>query len=182
LKDAGADPVFDFTDAGFVSTYRVEPRKIERILVTLMANLTKADVDAIVLEVADGVLQAETAAVLESPVFKVLVDSILFAARDSMGAVAGVDWLKHQDLDVAGLSGVLTASPLQCREAPAATGLPTYTRRKLADANVARKILGRANEDQRLIHGRAHACVKTALDDWQLDTAGEAPAALRFSG
>ena len=35
LKDAGADPVLDFTDAGLASTYLAAPEEIEAILVTL---------------------------------------------------------------------------------------------------------------------------------------------------
>ena len=97
LKDAGADPVLDFTDAGLVSTYRVAPAEMEQVLVTLTTQLTKAGVDAVVLEVADGVLQSETAALLESPAFRSIAGAILFAARDSMGAVAGVQWLSRSE-------------------------------------------------------------------------------------
>lgn len=152
LQDAGADPVLDFTDAGYVSTYRVSLPEIERVLVTLVAHLTKAGVDAVVLEVADGVLQPETAALLESPVFGSIAGSVLFTACDAMGALAGVGWLNQRGLPIAGLAGVLTAAPLQRAEASAATGLPTFARDELAEADVARKILARVAE-KRLIHG-----------------------------
>jgi dethiobiotin synthetase len=142
LKDAGAKPVLDFIDAGFVSTYRVSIEEIERVLVTLMTHLTKAGVDAIVIEIADGVLQPETAALLESPVFKSIVGGVLFTARDSMGAAAGVEWLRQRELPVAGLSGVLTTAPLQSSEASAATGLPVLSLDELANADVARKLFG----------------------------------------
>ncbi|MDJ0867269.1 MAG: DUF1611 domain-containing protein [Myxococcota bacterium] len=141
LADAGADPVLDFTDAGLVSTYRTPLAEIEGVVVTLMAHMQKAGAEVAVLEVADGILQPETAALLDSPVFQSHVDGILFTAGDAMGAVAGSAWLREHALNVVGLAGVLTAAPLQCAEAGAATGLPTFTREDLAGAETARRIL-----------------------------------------
>lgn len=152
LKDAGADPVVDFTDAGHASTFLVANDEIERVLTTLVAHLTKSGSDAIVIEVADGVLQAETAALLESPRFREIVGGVLFTARDAMGAMAGVEWLKQRNLPTAGISGVLTAAPLQCLEATQATGIATYTREDLATAETARKLLALVDE-HRFAHG-----------------------------
>lgn len=148
LKDAGADPVLDFTDAGHISTYRVDTPELERVMLTLIAHLTKAGVDAIVLEVADGVLQGETAALLESESFRQTVDGVLFTAVDSMGAMAGVDWLRRRGIRIAGLSGVLTAAPLQSSEATTVTGLETYTREDLAQAETARFLLDWLENDR----------------------------------
>ncbi|MCP4005008.1 MAG: DUF1611 domain-containing protein [bacterium] len=148
LKDAGADPVLDFTDAGYTSTYRLEAKDVERVCHTLVAHLAKSGVDAIILEVADGLLQDETAALLQSEVFRAVTSAVLFTARDSMGAVAGVNRLREYDLPVVGLSGVLTAGPLQCEEATTATGLPTYSREELAEAAVARGILAWIDEQE----------------------------------
>lgn len=156
LADAGARPVLDFTDAGYVSTYRVELPDLERILITLVAHLTTAGVDAIIIEVADGILQDETAALLGSSVFKAIVGGIFFAAGDAMGAVAGCHWLKQRGLAIAGLGGVLTAAPLQSSEATKATGLPTFTREDLEQPQIARSILARVRK-LRMISGRTNA-------------------------
>ncbi len=156
LKDAGADPVLDFTDAGFVSTYLLELPALERILVTLVAHLDRAGVDAIVLEIADGILQAETAALIESPTFRSIVSGVFFAAGDAMGAVAGCHWLTQRKLVIAGLGGLLTAAPLQSLEATKATGLRTYTREDLEQPHVARSILSGAKK-LRIIQGGADA-------------------------
>jgi dethiobiotin synthetase len=161
LKDAGAEPVLDFTDSGFASTYLTDVSEIERILVTLVAHLTKSGVNAIVIEVADGILQPETAALLESPVFRSIVGGILFTARDSMGAMAGVEWLKQRGLPIVGLSGIMTAAPLQRTEASDATGLPTYTRQDLGQAALARKILAWVVE-QSSLNGGANVCTDGA--------------------
>jgi hypothetical protein len=146
LRDAGADPVLDFTDAGHVSTYCLTPVEVQSVFVTLMAHLTRSGVDAIVLEVADGILQAETAALLASKSFKEGVTAILFAAADAMGALAGHAWLRTRDLPVVGLSGVLTASPLQTRESTQATGLPVFSRSDLARPRTAVSILANATD------------------------------------
>lgn len=144
LKDAGADPVLDFTDAGLASTYLVPPAGMRRVFLTLMAHLARSGVDAIVLEIADGVLQGETEALLETPLFGELVHGVVFTACDAMGAVGGVTWLKNRNLPAIGLGGVLTSSPLQRRESSKATGLPVYARQDLAQATTARSILALA--------------------------------------
>jgi hypothetical protein len=144
LKDAGANPVFDFTDAGLVSTYLVSPQEIERAFVTLVAHLARARVDVVVLEVADGVLQPETAALLASPVFREVVDGMLFAACDAMGAKAGETWLRSRSLPLLALCGLLTTSPLQREESIAATGLPVFSRQDLARPRSAVEVLSLA--------------------------------------
>ncbi len=158
LRDAGAYPVLDFTDAGLVSTYLVPQSQIESTFKMLIAYLTKASVDAIVLEVADGVLQQETAALLSSPVFKAAVSVLLFTAGDAMGAVAGYHFLRDAGLPVVAFGGVLTASPLQSEEARRATGLPAYNREDLSRAGIAMKILnqtqGAAVDDNIVPSGR----------------------------
>jgi hypothetical protein len=141
LKDASAHPVLDFTDAGHASTYLVPPEEVERVFVTLIANLVRARVGAIVLEIADGVLQGETAALLESAAFREAVSGIVFASGDAMGAIAGAEWLQKRELPLIALGGVLTSSPLQRRESMQVTGLPVYARQDLAQPRTAAKVL-----------------------------------------
>jgi hypothetical protein len=138
MRDAGADPVLDFSDAGHASTYLVESAKVLEIVETLTGHLRAAAVDAIVLEVADGLYQRETAALLASPAFAASVDAVLFAAGDAMGAAAGVAWLRQRGLPVRAVSGVVSSSPLGAREAELATSLPVLTKAQLqAGAGVA---------------------------------------------
>jgi hypothetical protein len=146
LRDAGADPVVDFTDVGMPSTYLLSPEEVDRTLESLVHHLAASGVDAMVLEIADGVLQRETAELLSRPVFARHVGGIVMAAQDSMGAAAGVNWLRDRSTPVLALSGVLTAAPLQIGEAQQATGLPIYDRAGLATADVAMGILGQAQQ------------------------------------
>jgi hypothetical protein len=90
------------------------------------------------------VLQPETAALLASPVFREVVDGMLFAACDAMGAKAGETWLRSRSLPLLALCGLLTTSPLQREESIAATGLPVFSRQDLARPRSAVEVLSLA--------------------------------------
>jgi hypothetical protein len=133
LCDAGAHAVHDFTHAGHPSTYRLGPAAVEEIFTTLVDHLALAGVDVVVLEVADGLLQPETASLVHSSLFARRVDGVLFAAVDAMGAQSGVQWLRRAGLPVLGVTGVLTSSPLACEEAAMVTGVPVLVPAALRD-------------------------------------------------
>jgi len=149
VVDAGADPVLDFTDVGFASTYRIATHEIEVVFLALVAHLQNAHVDVILLEVADGLFQRETAALVESPRFAEFVDALLFASGDAMGAAAGVHCLRARGHRLLGLAGAMEAAPLQAREAEAATGLPVYRRSELSDPHTAVQIFDRIRPEER---------------------------------
>ena len=152
LRDAGADEVLDFTDCGAPSTYMLPQPRLERIFSDLTSHLGGRRVDAIVLEIADGVYQPETAALLESPLFRARVDAILFAAGDAAGAATGGRWLRERGLPVEAVTGVLTRSPLAMREAHAASSLPVLGLDSLSDPAIS----------ARVVRGRGHHSVERA--------------------
>lgn len=141
MKDAGAVEVVDFTDAGYASTYLLGPQETEKVFLRLISHLGRVGLDAIVVEVADGILQSETAELLSAPGFAFYCDRVIFTASDAMGAVAGTQWLHARGLDVCAVSGLLSSSPLAVREAAAATGLPVLSRRALSDAATVEALL-----------------------------------------
>lgn len=141
MKDAGADPVLDFTDAGHVSTYRVTEAAIRRISETLFAELGRRGVDVAVVEVADGLIQSETAAVLGAEWLREAIDGVVFCAQDAMGARAGVDWLRERGHEVIAVSGLLTAAPLAMRETAELVEPPVIGLDGLSDRYVARSLL-----------------------------------------
>jgi len=140
LVDAGADPVFDFIDAGYVSTYRVNRDALLDITTTLGSEMSAAQPEVIVIEIADGLLQRETAQLFGTPAFTDWIDGVIFAAGDALGARAGISWLMARQLPVIAITGVLTSSPLAQREAEEVCGLPVYHTRALAHANVSHYI------------------------------------------
>lgn len=136
MSDAGAVRVLDFTDAGLASTWRRSLPELVRVMTTLIAHLQEEQVDTIVLELADGLFQDETSALLTAPEFRRLVDGVVFAAGDAMGAYTGVNWLHDHDLPALAVSGRLTASPLASREAQGATGLPVLGLPELSSPDI----------------------------------------------
>ncbi len=137
MIDSGADPVLDFVDAGFPSTYLVRFDRIVNTLNTLTSYLAGAGVDAIVLEIADGLYQEETAKLLSSKAMSQKVDGLLFAAGEAMGGRAGVEWLNQLDIPVLALSGALTRSPLAIREVENALNIPVLTKKALSRPTIA---------------------------------------------
>ncbi len=133
MQDAGARSVRDFTDMGFASTAGLDPEEVEQAAQSLIAHCAAERPDVIVVELADGLFQRETAALLVSPAFRQLVDGFLFAARDAMGALGGRDWLQAKGHHVVGVSGLMTASPLASREAAEAMGTAVITLGELRD-------------------------------------------------
>ncbi len=124
MTDAGAAAVLDFTYAGHATTYLADDAALQEIFLTLTGELDAGGADAIVIEIADGLNQTETARLVTSPLFRQRVSAIVFAAADAMGAKAGYDWLLRHQLPVAAVSGLMTASPLGAREAAQTVAAP----------------------------------------------------------
>ncbi|MEM9009721.1 MAG: molybdopterin guanine dinucleotide synthesis B family protein [Pseudomonadota bacterium] len=115
-RDAGAAEVLDFTDAGHVATYQLPQAELVEIVNTLIAGLAEAGCDVAVVEIADGICQTETAALLESPAMGRLTPRVLFAAREAAGAAFGAGALRARGYDVAGVTGLITRAPLAVQE------------------------------------------------------------------
>ena len=141
MRDAGANPVLDFTDCGFPSTYQVTLKEVQKILETLIGHIAAEGVDVIVLEIADGLFQDETSMLVSSLNFRKHVDGLIFSAQTSLGATAGVEWLRRYGLNILAVSGVITTSPLASREAQKATSLPVLDLEQLRNPDVI-KVLG----------------------------------------
>jgi dethiobiotin synthetase len=141
MEDAGAHQVLDFTDLGYASTYKLPLPEVELLLQRMIVSLQQARVDVIIIEIADGLLQRETAALIQSGTFRNLVRGVIFCAGDAMGAGSGVDWLEQRGIPVLAVSGALTAAPLAVQETQQLTGLPVLRRDELATPLVVRELL-----------------------------------------
>jgi hypothetical protein len=128
--DAGAATVTDFLDFGMPSTFGYP---VERLISTMRAirdALVADGADVVVLEVADGVLQAETRAL--AGVLPGFADQVVLAVGDALGAVAAIGVLAELAVPVRAVTGLVTASPLASREAAEATGRPVLSPAELA--------------------------------------------------
>lgn len=140
MLDAGARSVLDFTDHGHASTAGLPSDRIEAVALSLIAHSAATNPDVIVVEIADGLLQEETGALLRASRLRDVLHGVLFAAGDAMGALAGHRWLIEAGHRVLGVSGLLSASPLAMREAEAALARPVLTLADLRDAVTAPKV------------------------------------------
>lgn len=141
--DGGAAKVLDFTDFGFPTTFKLEYEQVRSLTVNLIDALSETDTDVVVVEIADGVYQGETARLLRDPLFQSVVDTVVFAASDALGAVAGVRELQEAGLEVAAVSGVLTSSPLATAEARQVLDVPVLDTFGMTAADTARDLLPR---------------------------------------
>lgn len=129
--DAGATAVADFLDFGMPSTFGYPSERLQGTMFAIRGTLAEAGADAVVLELADGLLQAETlklAACLPG-----FADGVVLAVADALDAVAGAEILADLGVPVRAVSGLVTASPLATREVAAATGLQVLSPAELAN-------------------------------------------------
>lgn len=142
MLDAGAHRMLDFTDAGLASSFNHRIDVLEDAAEQLVAHLALAGSGVVLLEIADGVLQQENQHLIRSPRLHALIDVVIFAASDAMGAVHGVQTLQQHGFAVAAIAGTLTRSPLAIREAQTALGLPVLGLAEIADPRIAAPMLG----------------------------------------
>lgn len=116
MKAAGATRVMDFSDYGFPSTYLLEKSTILSLFDTMMADLESLRPDVIVMEIADGVLQRETRMLLEDEGLRQQMSAVVLAADNALSARYGVSLLEEQGQKVAGVTGLITSSPLCMKE------------------------------------------------------------------
>ncbi|WP_051795016.1 molybdopterin-guanine dinucleotide biosynthesis protein MobB [Kibdelosporangium aridum] len=147
MRDAGAVRVVDFTDGGYASTFQVPANEVTALAGALLDELAAEPVDpvdAVVVELADGLLQTETAGLLATPEFTGRVDAAVFAAGDALGGVMGVQRLIDLGLPVRMASGRFTAAPLAVREARAALGVPVVLSKDFAEPEVVGRLIAPA--------------------------------------
>jgi hypothetical protein len=141
FEDAGAVSVLDFTDFGYPSTFRLRIEELRVLAASLVNALAESGPDVIVIEIADGIYQAETKRLLHDPLLHGMTTTVLFAAHDALGASAGVAALREAGLEPAAVSGVLTASPLATAEAAEALDVPVVATYELTEAPAALRLL-----------------------------------------
>ena len=140
-EDAGAALALDFSDAGFPSTYRIPTAELEKAYRRLTGHAAEAGMEFAVVEIADGLLQTETAALLTETAVGEGYSGLVVCAADALGAQAGVEWLERRGHRIDCVSGSITASPLASEEAAAVTRLPLASRHMLSDKMVLPRLL-----------------------------------------
>jgi hypothetical protein len=131
MVDAGACIGLDFVDGGFPSTYLTSLNDLELLHEVLVTQAGDHGAEWAVVEIADGLFQRETAALLRSPSFTATVNAWVLAASEPMAAAAAVTTLRGWGIEPVAISGVVSMSPLGMRETEAETGLSCFTAQAL---------------------------------------------------
>jgi hypothetical protein len=127
MQDAGASIINDFTHFGFPSTYLLEEQEVIEIFNDLDLKYANNPKNYWVVELADGILQRETAMLLKSTDVRSRIHKLIFAAQDTFGAIGGLHILKQEfGLVPQAISGVCSSSPLVLRELSAFTDIPVF--------------------------------------------------------
>jgi hypothetical protein len=127
MQDAGAAIVNDFTHFGFPSTYLLAEKEVLKIFNDLDLKYANNPKNYWCVELADGILQRETALLLKSPDVRSRIHKLIFAAHDTFGAIGGLNILKTEfGLVPDAISGVCSSSPLFLRELSEFTDIPVF--------------------------------------------------------
>jgi len=127
MEDNGASPVADFTYLGYPSTYMLSETELLHIFNTLDLKYANSPRRYWVVELADGILQRETAMLLHSEEVRSRIHRLIFTARDAFGAIGGLDILRREfGLVSDAISGFCSSSPLGVRELREFTQLPVF--------------------------------------------------------
>jgi len=178
-QSCGADPVLDFIDAGYPSTYLLDPHQIAHLQQVILSRLQATRPDYIVIEIADGIFQREPRLLLTDPTFRAQIDHVIFTAGDSLATESGVRHLVQYGLPLRAVSGLLTRSPLGMREAEEVTGVPCLSVERIEDG-AAFTLLGAT----RRLRGRAlsHAPSTPLVDDATSGSRTQTDAAVLTTG
>jgi hypothetical protein len=127
VVDCGADVAMDFSNLGFPSTFLVDKPTILDIYQTLLDELGKTKPAYIVMEIADGLFQKETAFLLADKSFMNTIHNVVFSCGDSLSVMAGLQVLKELNIKPCMVSGRFTMSPLLITEVQERMNVPVHT-------------------------------------------------------
>lgn len=115
--DRGADLGIDFAHYGFPSTFLCSEQTLLNLYQSLVEQaVAEVNPDYIVMEIADGILQRETALLLNNSRFMESVYQVIFSCGDSLGVPTGLDMLLQMGIQPFAISGLFTSSELLIQE------------------------------------------------------------------
>ena len=127
MNDAGASVYTDFTHFGYPSTYLLPEEEIVNIFNSLDLKYANNPKNYWVVELADGIIQRETAMLLHSSDVTLRLHRLIFCAADAFGAIGGLRILKERfGLVPDAISGVCSSSPLHLRELSEFSTIPVF--------------------------------------------------------
>jgi hypothetical protein len=144
MLDAGACVALDFVDGGLPSTYRCALPELLHLYRLLVNHAAAEGASWVVVEIADGIIQGETAALIESTRFASTVDAWLLAATDALGAAGAIGLLRRMGISPLAVSGMVSRGALGRREVEASTNIPCLAAAELEAGALNAKLLAAA--------------------------------------
>ena len=127
MRAASARLVLDFSDYGFPSTYLCERDELLALWHTMLADVEEAQADVVVMELADGILQRETAMLLRERAVREAVTGVVVTADSALSALAAAGRVQQLGYEIAAVTGLFTSSPLYMREFADESSVPVYS-------------------------------------------------------
>ncbi len=145
VRDYGANVSVDFSHFGFPSTYMCSTNELLQLYQNLIDYVSPSNPDYIIVEIADGLLQKETHALIHNKEFMNHVSGALFSSLDSMSAIAGANLLTEVGCAVIGVTGLFTISPLLINEVKQKSNYPVLTGENLMSKEIINTLEKRIN-------------------------------------
>jgi hypothetical protein len=144
MLDAGACVALDFVDGGLPSTYLCSLTTLLDLYRLLVDHAASHGAAWVVVEIADGIIQGETAALLASTRFATTVDAWLLAANDALGVAGAVGLLRPMGITPLAVSGIVSRSALSRREVELSTTIPCLAAADLEEGALNAKLMAAA--------------------------------------
>ena len=126
-EKAGAAKVLGIIDAGWPSTAGLSLDELEDAFKRIYGNLLLEKPDYILIEIADGILQRETAMLLHSEFLKKYSPAYILACNDSLGAYGGMVVLRDEHKIIPkSITGKGTMTELGREEIKNITGIEAF--------------------------------------------------------
>lgn len=127
MNDSGAGIYNDFTHFGHPSTYLLEKEELLHIFNQIDLRYCNNSNNYWVVEIADGILQRETAMLLKSKELTERIHKLVFCAGDALGCIGGLKILAEEySLTPNAISGKVSSSPLGRKELQSYTQIPVF--------------------------------------------------------
>ena len=127
LAATGAAYVRDFSDYGYPSTFLEPICQLKQLFLTMVTDALDSGADTVVVELADGVLQRETAALMADPEVTACCIGAVLAAPCALSALMGVEVIKSSGLRPMAVTGIINNAPLFVREFSRRSTVPVLT-------------------------------------------------------
>jgi hypothetical protein len=136
VYDRGAVYACDFSHFGYPSTFLFPKNTLLDIYQSLHdVVMEQCDAEYIVVEIADGILQRETAMLLRDRRFMDTIHAVVMSCGDSLGVLSGLNILEEFGIRPIALSGLFTASELLIREVEPFIDTPVLRARQLVEGS-----------------------------------------------